>query len=91
MASFDSRRATTILTKLEATVTNGTHVVGIVRLTSTHRIRLWHSHKHGELPAFVGQKWRQQLRLSQDEFRDLGACPLSGKKALSLTSQRLGL
>jgi hypothetical protein len=87
--SFEKRDADTVLRKLTADPKNTHHVVGLVIITSTHRIRLYRS--HGKLPSFIEHKWRQQLRLTPEEFAALHKCKLSGDEARALCKKRLGL
>ncbi len=87
--SFDKRDADTVLRKLKADPKNKHHVIGLVIITPTHRIRLYRS--HGKLPSFIEHKWRQQLRLTHEEFAALVNCNLSGDAARALSKTRHGL
>jgi hypothetical protein len=88
--SFTTADAGTVLGKLGAQITNTHHVVGIVKIGTTHRVRLFYSHGKGkDLPRFVEHKWRRELLLHQDEWVDLKRCPLSGEDAKKLTLSRL--
>ena len=91
MATFSSRDADAAMKNLNAEIHQSDHVVGIVRITENHRIRLYHSNKRGELPSFVFNKWKQDLRLDNDEMRRLIRGDLKGDAVLELIRSRLGL
>lgn len=92
MATFTARDAANVLHALDANVDDGgDHIVGLVYLTPNRRIRLYYSHKRGDLPSFVFNNWKQALHLSTQELKDLAAGKLAGEEALKLIRTRLDL
>lgn len=92
MATFSARDADNILKNLNATTQRaGGHIVGIVHVTDNHRVRLMRSRQTGDQPSFVFNKWKQTLRLSNEEMRDCAQGRLKGEAALQLIRNRLGL
>lgn len=89
--SFDKRHADTVLKKLDAETKNSHHKQAVVRLTDNIRIRLYRSHGRGSQPRFIEHRWRKDLHLTPDEFRDLYKCPLNGPAALKLIRERYGV
>lgn len=92
MTTFSREEAELLLDKLEALITkSGQNIMGVITLTPTHRLRFCYSEMQEASPLYVGNKWRQTLRLTTDEFADLCDGALSGSAALAITRQRLDL
>lgn len=91
MATFSARDADQILKHLGATVRHSDHIVGLVQITPNHRIRLFRSAQRGDQPSFVYNKWKQALRLNDDEMRRLIKGRLKAPEVIALIRERLGL
>jgi hypothetical protein len=89
--TFTAADADHILTLLGAEIHHSPCVVGVVKLTENHRIRLVRPDGLDELPSFVFNKWKQTLRLSTDEMLQLLDGTLTGPAALEMTKRKLGL
>ena len=66
-----------VFKKLELEVRSTSHHYGWFSFEGKKILRVHVSHGKGALPGRVSDKIRSQLRLSEDDFKELLACPLS--------------
>ena len=66
-----------IFKKLKLNVRSTKHRYGWFTFEGKKILRVHFSHGKGDVPGKVSDKIRSQLRLSQNDFRDLINCPLS--------------
>lgn len=66
-----------VFKKLKLEVRSTTHQYGWFSLEGRKILRVHFPHGKGDLPGRVSDKIRSQLRLSQRDFKELIACPLS--------------
>ena len=90
MSTFTARDADALLVNLGAEIHHSEHTVGFIRLTGNKRLRLYHGNHPGDLPTFVYQKWKQALKLSDEEMRALARGKLDGEAVLALIRKRYG-
>jgi hypothetical protein len=68
---------TRIFNKLNLEVRSTTHHYGWFTYQGKKILRVHYSHGKGDIPGKVSDKIRSQLKLSQDDLRELINCPLS--------------
>jgi hypothetical protein len=68
---------TRIFNKLNLEVRSTTHHYGWFTYQGKKVLRVHYSHGKGDIPGKVSDKIRSQLKLSQDDLRELINCPLS--------------
>lgn len=68
---------TRIFNKLNLEVRTTTHHYGWFTYQGKKILRVHYSHGKGDIPGKVSDKIRSQLKLSQDDLRELINCPLS--------------
>ena len=68
---------TRIFSKLNLEVRSTTHHYGWFTYQGKKILRVHYSHGKGDIPGKVSDKIRSQLKLSQDDLRELINCPLS--------------
>jgi hypothetical protein len=68
---------TRIFNKLDLEVRSTTHHYGWFTYQGKKILRVHYSHGKGDIPGKVSDKIRNQLKLSQDDLRELINCPLS--------------
>lgn len=68
---------TRIFNKLNLEVRSTTHHYGWFTYQGKKVLRVHYSHGKGDIPGKVSDKIRNQLKLSQDDLRELINCPLS--------------
>lgn len=68
---------TRIFNKLNLEVRSTTHHYGWFTYQGKKILRVHYSHGKGDIPGKVSDKIRNQLKLSQDDLRELINCPLS--------------
>ena len=66
-----------VFKKLKLDVRSTKHRYGWFTFEGEKILRVHFSHGKGEVPGKVSDKIRSQLRLSQNDFRNLINCPLS--------------
>ena len=66
-----------IFEKLKLEVRSTIHRYGWLTYQGKKILRVHYSHGRGDIPGKVSEKIRSQLKLSQNDFRDIIECPLS--------------
>ena len=66
-----------VFKKLKLEVRSTTHRYGWFTFEGAKILSVHFSHGKGDIPGRVSDKIRSQLRLSQKDFKELIACPLS--------------
>ena len=69
-----------IFEKLQLDVRSTKHRYGWFTFQGRKILRVHYSHGKGSIPGRVSDKIRSQLKLTQKDFRNLMACPLSLKE-----------
>ncbi len=77
-----------VFKKLKLEVRSTTHRYGWFTFEGSKILRVHFSHGKGSIPGRVSHKIRSQLRLSQDDFRELIACPLSREGYVSILKRK---
>jgi hypothetical protein len=66
-----------IFQKLELEVRSTDHIYGWLVIKGKKILRVHYSFGKGNIPAKISEKIRSQLKLDQNNFKDLIKCPLS--------------
>ena len=77
-----------VFKNLKLEVRSTTHRYGWFTFEGSKILRVHCSHGKGSIPGRVSDKIRSQLRLSQDDFRELIACPLSREGYVSILKRK---
>ena len=82
------RELKTIFQKLELEVRSSNHVYGWLIVDGKKILRVHHSFGKGDIPAKIVEKIRGQLKLNQQNFKDLIQCPLSKNGYLEILKEK---
>ena len=77
-----------VFKKLQLKVRSTGHRYGWFTFEENKILRVHFSHGKGSIPGRVSDKIRSQLRLSQDDFKKLIACPLSREDYVSILKRK---
>lgn len=65
-----------VFTKLHLEIRSTKHVYGWLVVEGKKILRVHYSHGRGELPGKIGEKIRNQMKLTPSDFKNLINCPL---------------
>ena len=77
-----------IFHKLALEVRSTGHNYGWLTVNDKKILRVHYSHGKGDLPDKIMHKIRGQLKLSEKDFRDLIACPLTYEAYLDILKRK---
>jgi len=77
-----------IFHKLALEVRSTGHNYGWLTVNDKKILRVQYSHGKGDLPDKIMHKIRGQLKLSEKDFRDLIACPLTYEAYLDILKRK---
>jgi hypothetical protein len=85
MKKFDIDRT---FNKLSLQVRSTGHNYGWLTVSDKKILRVHYSHGKGDLPDKIIHKIRGQLKLSEKDFKDLLACPLTYEDHLDILKRK---
>ena len=77
-----------IFSKLKLEVRSTKHVYGWLVFREKKILRVHYSHGRGELPGKIGDKIRNQLKLTQADFKRLIDCPLTYEGYIEILKEK---
>ena len=77
-----------IFHKLSLDIRSSGHNYGWLIVKNRKMLRVHYSHGKGDLPNKIMHKIRGQLKLSEKDFKDLVACPLTYEGYLSILKRK---
>lgn len=77
-----------MFSKLNLEVRSTKHVYGWLVVEGKKILRVHYSHGKGDLPGKIGDKIRNQLKLTRNDFKDLIDCPLSREGYLDILKKK---
>jgi len=77
-----------IFKKLELEVRSTGHNYGWLVVNGKKILRVHYSHGKGDIPGKIANKIRSQLKLTQKDFKELIACPLTYKNYIKILKQK---
>lgn len=77
-----------IFQKLALEVRSTGHTYGWLTVNNKRILRVHYSHGKGDLPEKIMHKIRGQLKLSEKDFKDLVACPLTYEGYLDILKRK---
>jgi len=77
-----------IFRKLKLQVRSTGHNYGWLIVKGKKVLRVHYSHGKGDIPEKITNKIRGQLKLSQKDFRDLIACPMTHKDYIEVLTEK---
>jgi len=77
-----------IFNKLSLRVRSTSHNYGWLTVTGKKILRVHYSHGRGDLPEKIMHKIRGQLKLSEKDFKNLIACPLTYEGYLEILKRK---
>jgi hypothetical protein len=77
-----------IFNKLSLQVRSTSHNYGWLTVTGKKILRVHYSHGRGDLPEKIMHKIRGQLKLSEKDFKNLIACPLTYEGYLEILKRK---
>ncbi len=65
------------------------HVSGWIIINGKKTLPVHYSNGRGDMPGYVGEKFRKSFKLSVDEFSELKDCTMSKEKYFHIVTKRL--
>jgi len=77
-----------VFNKLSLQIRSTGHVYGWLVVNNKKILRVHYSHGKGDLPDKIMHKIRGQLKLSEKDFKNLVACPLTHESYLDILKRK---
>jgi len=80
--------AHSIFNKLQIQYRSESHNYGWLRHEGKAILPVYFSHGRGDMPAKVGDKFRQSLKINEEQFRALRDCPLTREGYIGILKEK---
>ncbi len=82
------REVEKIFKKLDLKIRSTIHNYGWLIVGDKKILRVHYSHGNGDIPSSIVNRIRGQLKLAQNDFRDLAGCSLSYEDYINILKQK---
>lgn len=80
--------ARSVFNKLQIEYRSESHNYGWLRYEGKPILPVYFSHGKGDMPAKVGDKFRQSLKINEEQFRALRDCPLTREDYINILKSK---
>lgn len=82
------REAEKIVNKLQIEYKSKKHNHGWFRHRGVPILKVYYSHGRGEMPGTIPDRFRQSLKLDEDQFRLLKDCPIDRERYIEILKKK---
>lgn len=82
------REAQAVINKLQIEYRHKKHNYGLLKYKGKPILPVYFSHGKGDMPGKVPDKFRQGLKINEDQFKDLRDCPLSREDYIEILKEK---